>query len=146
MGKWKCCRLVVSDSLGSHGLQPARLLCPWIFPGKNTRVGCHLLLHGVFPIHGLNPCFLLCRQILYHLSHQESPHMCPTLYQIYPSHSQLRTFFPTLLRRLSHWVERVSWLLSNITPASFWLLESVPIPGLDCFQQKALMSTSVWLF
>ena len=22
----------------------ARLLCPWNFPGKNTRVGCHFLL------------------------------------------------------------------------------------------------------
>ena len=28
-----------------HGLQPARLLCPWTFPGKNTGVGCHFLLH-----------------------------------------------------------------------------------------------------
>ena len=35
---------VVSDSLQPHGLQPARLLCPGDFPGKNTRVGCHLLL------------------------------------------------------------------------------------------------------
>ena len=26
-----------------HGLQPARLLCPWAFPGKNTGVGCHFL-------------------------------------------------------------------------------------------------------
>ena len=36
---------VMSDSLWSHGLQPARLLCPWDFPGKNTEVGCHFLLH-----------------------------------------------------------------------------------------------------
>ena len=27
-----------------HGLQPTRLLHPWDFPGKNTRVGCHCLL------------------------------------------------------------------------------------------------------
>ena len=27
---------VVSDSLRPHGLQPARLLCPWDFLGKNT--------------------------------------------------------------------------------------------------------------
>ena len=31
-------------SLRSHGLQPARLLCPWDFPRKNTGVGCHFLL------------------------------------------------------------------------------------------------------
>ena len=27
-----------------HGLQPTRLLRPWNFPGKGTRVGCHCLL------------------------------------------------------------------------------------------------------
>ena len=27
--------LVVSDYLQPHGLQPARLLCPWDSPGKN---------------------------------------------------------------------------------------------------------------
>ena len=34
--------------LQPHGLQPARLLCPWDFPGKNTGVGCYLLLQGIF--------------------------------------------------------------------------------------------------
>ena len=24
--------------------EPAKLLCPWNFPGKNTGVGCHFLL------------------------------------------------------------------------------------------------------
>ena len=28
--------------LRPHGLYPARLLCPWDSPGKNTGVGCHL--------------------------------------------------------------------------------------------------------
>ena len=28
---------------------PARLLCPWDFPGKNTGVGCHFLLEWIFP-------------------------------------------------------------------------------------------------
>ena len=31
-------------SLQPHGLQPARLLCPWNSPGKDTGVGCHSLL------------------------------------------------------------------------------------------------------
>ena len=39
---------VVSDSLRPHGLQPTRLLCPWDSPGKNTRVGCHVLLQFLF--------------------------------------------------------------------------------------------------
>ena len=41
--------LVVSDSLKPHGLQPARLLCPWDSPGKNTAVGGHALLQGLNP-------------------------------------------------------------------------------------------------
>ena len=41
-------------------------------PGKNTgRVGCHSLLHGIFPTQGLNLVLPHCRQILYWLSHQE---------------------------------------------------------------------------
>ena len=44
-----------------------------IFPGKNTGVGCHFLLQGIFLTQGLNPGLLHCRQILYHLSHQGSP-------------------------------------------------------------------------
>ena len=54
---------------------PARLLCPWGSPGKNTGVGCHSLLQGIFQIQGSNPC-LLCllhgRQIFFPLSHQGS--------------------------------------------------------------------------
>ena len=30
-------------TLATHGLSPARLLCPWDSPGKNTGVGCHFL-------------------------------------------------------------------------------------------------------
>ena len=41
-------------------------------PGKNTRVGCHVLLLGIFPTQGLNPGLPHCRHILYHLSHQGS--------------------------------------------------------------------------
>ena len=64
---------VMSDSLRPHGLQPARLLCPWNSPGKNTGVGSHSLLQGIFPSQESNLGFLYCRQILYHLSHWGSP-------------------------------------------------------------------------
>ena len=53
----------------THGPYPARLLCPWDFPGKNTGVGCHSLLQGIF-LQELNQGFPHCRQILYSLSHQ----------------------------------------------------------------------------
>ena len=42
-------------------------------PGKNTGVGCHALLQGIFPTQGLNPHLLHCRQILYCLRCQVSP-------------------------------------------------------------------------
>ena len=35
-----------------------RLLCPWNSPGKNSEVGCHFLLQGIFPTQGLQPHLL----------------------------------------------------------------------------------------
>ena len=66
--KWS--HSVVSDSLWPHGLLPARLLCPWDCPGKNTGVGCHFLLQRIFPTQGLNLGLPHCKQTLYHLSYQ----------------------------------------------------------------------------
>ena len=59
-------------SVVSNSLQPARFLCPWIFPGKNTGMGCHCLLQGIFLTQGSNPGLLHCRQILYQLNHKGS--------------------------------------------------------------------------
>ena len=39
-----CVASVVSDSVRPHRQQPTRLLRPWDSPGKDTGVGCHLLL------------------------------------------------------------------------------------------------------
>ena len=64
---------VTFNSSRPLGLQPARLLGPWISPGKNTRVGCRSFLQGIFPTQGLSPGPFHCRQIFYHLSHQGSP-------------------------------------------------------------------------
>ena len=52
----------------------ARLLCPWDFPGKNTGVGYHSILQGIFPTQGSNLGLWHCGQILYHLSHQTETH------------------------------------------------------------------------
>ena len=71
-GEWKWSesesRSVMSDSLRPHGLHS-----PWNSPGQNTGVGSLSLLQGIFPTQGLNPGLLYCRQILYQLSHKESP-------------------------------------------------------------------------
>ena len=64
---------VISNSLGPHGLSP------WNSPGKNTGVGSHSLLQGIFLTQGSNPGHLHCRRILYHWNHQGSP-------SPYPSH------------------------------------------------------------
>ena len=63
----------MSNSLWPHGLQPARLLCPWDSPGKNTGVGSLSLLQGIFSNQWSNPGLSHCRWLLYHLSHQGSP-------------------------------------------------------------------------
>ena len=44
----------MSDFLPPCELQPARLPCPWDFPGKNNGVGCHFLIQGIFSNHGSN--------------------------------------------------------------------------------------------
>ena len=41
-------------------------------PSKNTGVGCHFLLQGIFLTQELNPGLPHCRQILHCLSHQEA--------------------------------------------------------------------------
>ena len=41
-GQWAVCACTCVQS------------CPWHFPGKNTSVGCHFLLGGIFLIQGLN--------------------------------------------------------------------------------------------
>ena len=71
---------VMSDSLRLHGLKPARLLCAQNSLCKNTGVGCHPLLQGIFPSQGLNPGLKHCKWILYHLIHQGSPRN-PRLWQ-----------------------------------------------------------------
>ena len=47
-----------------HGLAIMQLLRPWDSPSKNTGVGCHFLLQGIFPIQGSNPGFPHWRQML----------------------------------------------------------------------------------
>ena len=71
--KLKCVsHSVVSDSATPWSVAHQALLA-WNYPGKNTGVGSHNLLQGIFLTQGLNLGLLHCRQILYHPSHQGSP-------------------------------------------------------------------------
>ena len=90
---------VISDCLWSHGMYPDRSSVHGILhelefhhmnfegtqtfrsdhditEGKNTEVGCHFLLQGIFLTQGLNPCLLCllhCREVLYHWATGETP-------------------------------------------------------------------------
>ena len=70
-----CCLVTKSceTPFRPHRPEPARLFCPWDSPGKNTGVGCHFLLQGIFLTQRSNPGFLLWQADSLPLSHQGSP-------------------------------------------------------------------------
>ena len=69
----------VSFSVSYNNVCSVAQLCSWNFPGKNTGVGCHFLLQGLFPTQGLNHVFCIFspgRLILYHCATWEA-HIMP---------------------------------------------------------------------
>ena len=64
----------MADFLRPHGLQSNRLLCSRDFPGKNTGVGCHILLQEIFPTQGLNLSLLLWQADSFHWTFTFFPH------------------------------------------------------------------------
>ena len=57
---WSCFLVAKSylTLLWPHRLKSIRLLCPWDSPGKNTGVGFHFLLQGIFLTQESNPNLL----------------------------------------------------------------------------------------
>ena len=105
--------------LWPHGLQPTRLLWPWDSPGKNTGVGFHFLVQGIFLTQGLNPGLPHCRQTLYRLSHQGSPR-----------HK---------LRRL--WSEK-RWDKRRVLGYRLSFMKSQLLPVLHLLQEKTLITST----
>ena len=64
---------ILSYSLQSHVLSSLGSSLHGDSPGKNTGVGCHALLQGIFLTQVSNPDLPHYKQILYHLSHQGRP-------------------------------------------------------------------------
>ena len=64
---------VTPNSLQPYGLQPARLLRPYDSLGKNTGVGCHALLQGIFLTQGWNSASPALLVDSLPLSHHRSP-------------------------------------------------------------------------
>ena len=61
--------------LQRYGLLSTRLLCPWDSPGKNTGVGCHVLLQGIFQPrdHTLISCSSCTAGSFFTAGKEESP-------------------------------------------------------------------------
>ena len=79
---------VVSDPFLPHGLN--RLPCPWDSPGKNTGLGSHFLLQGIFLTQGLNPHLLRRQAGSLPVSHLGSPIIPQQLFRVV-SHSRLKS-------------------------------------------------------
>ena len=97
--------------------------CPWDSPGKNTRVGCHILLQVIFLTQGLNPHLYVSyigRQVLYHEHHLESPVLamyCACML----SHVQLFVTLWTLAHKLP--------LSMGFSRQEYWSGLPFPSPG-----------------
>ena len=66
----------MSNSVRPHRRQPTRLPRPWDSPGKNTGVGCHFLLQGIFSTQGSN---LGLQETHVFITFAKSRQSCPTL-------------------------------------------------------------------
>ena len=86
---------VLSHSVMSDSLQPSWTVAHGDSTGKNTGMGCHPLLLGIFPTQGSNPGLPHCRQILYLLRHHGSPRILEWV-----AYSFLWGIFPP---QESHW-------------------------------------------
>ena len=135
-------------TLWLHGLQSARLLCAWDSAGKNTEVGCHFLLQGIFLTQGSNPSLLRLlhgRWILYHWAigkPRRFSSCCKILVSIQSSNKASSDRFASLVRdrEMSRWrtgcfcVEISVWqsLLHHfcaICPSLFTLIVIIDMVG-----------------
>ena len=83
-----------------------------IFSGKNTGMGCHFLLQGIFSTQGLNLFLLfllLCRGILYLLSHWRSPRYLVLQWNLF---SPKNNYMRRVLSLVDSW--RI-WILAKLS-------------------------------
>ena len=82
--------------LRPHGVPPTRIFCPRDFPGKNTGMGCHFLLQGIFLTQGPSLRLLHWQADPLPPSDQESHHVA-TLQHNYPDWTPQAPFRETAL-------------------------------------------------
>ena len=105
--------------------QPARLLHPWDFLGRNIRVGCHFLLQGIFPTQESN-LHLVC---LLHWQESSLPLAPPgksCLFLVTLSHALVSSQVSTHLRLMLSHTHVLVYPLPHLThllkhfPLVFW--------------------------
>ena len=105
-------RWVMSYSLHLHALQPARVLCPWNSPGKNTGVGCRSLLQGIFPTQGLKSVLLHCRQWQNHVYR----------IMLMLSNDSKYLFFKIFIKK-KLWERKKKNTSQDVNSGSFWIVD-----------------------
>ena len=93
---------MLSDSLRPHGLRPTRLLCPWDSPGKNTGVGCHLLLQETF-LTRAQPTYPALAGGFFTTEPPEKPHI--HIYMYVNKYKYIHLF--------GGWLPRICWLFTE---------------------------------
>ena len=125
----------MSNCLWSHG--PTRLLSPWDSPGKNTGVGCHVLLQGISQprdqtqVSHASGGLLHWRWILYQLSQQPGSPFIFSYHCVRHNHFKIRvisqgrlsqTHVVLLIWQRENASSAISWkVLNDLTSLSLWL-------------------------
>ena len=109
---------------------PARLLCPWDSPGKNTGMGCHAFVQGYLPDTGIK-LVTLC---LLHWQASFLPLVPPGKpFQVHKRTCQCRT---CKRHSFNPWVGMIPWNRK-------WQPTPVFLPG-ECYRQRSLVGYSPW--
>ena len=94
---------------------------------RNTGVGCHSLLQGIFLMQWSNPGLLHCRQILYLLNHPRS-----LLWRIQGCHSRGKGTLHIRHRKVQQPAHILApYFESADVASSWWLLASQGIPDIS---------------
>ena len=113
--------------------------CPWDSPGKNTGVGCHALLQGIFLSQGLNLrllSLLHCRWILHRWAIREAQ------YSLVELKGGLACCDSWGRKELDT-SERLNWTEIRI---SSWFIPTEPIEYIKCIQMsKIIFSLAIWV-
>ena len=111
-----CCLVTKLCPTFLNPYQPTSLLCPWDFPGKNTRVGSHLLLQGISLTQGSDPRLLHWQAKSLLLGHQASPvpvtdvcttNVCSVILRSNPNSIQVSRFLPSFSFSLIHSINTI---------------------------------------